>query len=190
MGEKFKEEMTVLDYGCGGVRYVDFISQRLKTFKYYGIEPPNGTTKATIEDLKIRCKNDSRIELGYIGEEIESKAYKESDVIVLGSIFTHLKFDKFNEICDKFVKYMKRDCSIVFSVFLSNEEHVRGKNNCYGQKDCWSQSYYIKNKIEDYATERGMSLKLKETFTSKHDKFQEVHQIFEMKFKWLVPFLY
>ena len=38
MGEYFKEQMIVLDYGCGSARYGNFLSYRVKDFEYYGID--------------------------------------------------------------------------------------------------------------------------------------------------------
>ena len=38
MGDKYKEGMRVLDYGCGSARFSNFLSKRLKEFYYIGLE--------------------------------------------------------------------------------------------------------------------------------------------------------
>ena len=47
--DKFKEGFTVLDYGSGAGILSNFLSERLKDFNYYGLEPDSNHGKERIE---------------------------------------------------------------------------------------------------------------------------------------------
>ena len=57
MGERFKEGVTILDYGCGCARLFNFITGYLKDFKYYGTEP---TGSKELEKAKSFFEDDPR----------------------------------------------------------------------------------------------------------------------------------
>jgi len=150
MGSFFKEGLKVLDYGCGAARYANFLSMRLKDFKYYGLEVKGGTSEKVINDLvKPLFQYDKRIELGTIEEKF-SDVIKEVDVVLLGSVFTHISFDFFKECMRKFEPVLKRKGCVVFSVFLTEEEHFYIGKNGYGLENCYSRAFYNEKIFNDY----------------------------------------
>jgi len=155
MGEYFKEGMKILDYGCGSVRYANFLSEQFKKFKYYGIEIKGGSSAGELMNVVAPKFVDKRIKLGLIDDDIEFEAYDNVDVVVLGSIFTHLAFhggknNSFVGIMDKIKKVVYKGGIIVFSTFIDETEHTNGGGNAYAIKDCYGLSYYTLENIDKY----------------------------------------
>lgn len=162
LGDNFREGMTVFDYGCGGARYLNFIHQRLDNYRYYGLEKKGGDGELVVNALgRMFSDSDvSNVHFGLLGDELEEEALRESDAVILGSIFTHLKFDKFIEIFDKFLPLLNRGGVVSFSVFLAEELCVVGDCGCYGIEDCYSVSYYTVKHMRNYF--RSVDVKLTE----------------------------
>jgi SAM-dependent methyltransferase len=188
MGEFFTEGLKILDYGCGGGRYANFISQRIKDFTYYGIEPNGGESAIAIEELKNH-RLPANVRFGYITDEIEKEAIDTVDVVALGSIFTHLVFetddespngDSFVTICDKFKPVIDRGGIIVFSVFIDDVVRTQGGAGAYGILRCYGWSYYTLEVMNDYCEKRGLKITEGDNFLA-----QEVndHRIFRMEKK-------
>src|SRR5438105_3164612 len=98
MGDRYGEGMKILDYGCGYARFFNFLTGRLKDFTYYGLEAPDSATghgQRCIHFAKTSFGADRRGKFGFVGSELETEALREVDVILLGSIFTHLSFETF-----------------------------------------------------------------------------------------------
>jgi len=150
MGNHFKEGMIILDYGCRTGRYCHFLSQWLKNFKYYGIEIKGGESEILMSEANNQIGHDPRVEFGLIGDSIESKSISESNVILLGSIYTHLKFETFVDLNDKFLPVIDRGGIIIFSILLSEKYKVVGSGGAYGVKDCYGVAYYKKDMLDDY----------------------------------------
>lgn len=155
MGDFFKEGMKILDYGCGYAGYANFMSVYLKDFLYYGIEPKTSSRAELILD---RQNVDKRVKLGLIGSDIEKEAYKVCDVILLDSIFTHLVFEDFEEIMDKFKPVLDRDGIVVFSVWLKDKNYVEGISNDYEVEGCYKRSFYTLKSIDQYCENNNLEL--------------------------------
>jgi len=164
LGDFFKEGMKVLDYGCGNARYCNFISERLGDFTYYGVEPPGSPlSDAAIENGR-KAYNRPYVKLGFIGDDVEAEALATVDAVVLGSIFTHLLFDEFHKICDKFKPILDRGGKVVFSVFIDQFYRWQLPNTAYAHSECYSAVWYTENQLKNYCQKNKYALELKETF--------------------------
>lgn len=165
MGNKFKEKMVLLDYGCGSARFCNFMSKRLKDFSYYGIEKPGGEKNGekAIEYARMCFGYDKRITLGLIGDEVEKEAIEKAEVVLLLSIFTHLTVEEMNAIMDKLLPIIQRGGSIVFSAFIRDEYSV-GKGGGYGFADCYSAVYFTKEQFKEMEKRLGIRIAEIDTF--------------------------
>jgi len=165
LGEVFQEGIRILDYGCGNARYCNFLSERLANFTYYGIEPPGSSvSENAIMRASLAYGHKPYVKLGFIGDAVEQEALTNVNVVILGSIFTHLLFDKFEEICDKFRPVLARGGRVVFSVFTDEHYRCQFPDNLYQHKGCYSAVWYTPEMLKDYATKRVLLIQLKETF--------------------------
>src|SRR5207248_2040734 len=116
MDESFRAGMTVLDYGCGAGRYAHFLRQRLKGFRYFGLEKPGSTFKHGEKSIKIARRLFRwvpRIRFDLIGSRLESVALERADLVVLGSVFTHVDLDEMQLILRKLQPVIARGGKIV-----------------------------------------------------------------------------
>jgi len=179
-GEKWREGVAVLDYGCGGARFANFLSRRLQDFRYVGVEPESGApidescaTKAGPTNLQL-CEttfgHDPRVRFGAIGSEVELDALAHVDVIVAGSVFTHLPFRFFEQVMDKFRGTIARGADLVFSVFLGDAYSQNGGPGLYGVENCWTWVVYTRAMLDELA-ER-LDVKVEETGTFQGGYFE------------------
>ena len=156
-GPRFAEGVKVLDYGCGGARFANFLSRRLLDFVYIGVEPPNGSpldnhTCTNLQLCEATFGHDSRVRFGTIGSDLEAEAIERiADVIVAGSIFTHLPFSAFREIVGKFQSALQRGGDFVFSVFIGDEYIHHGNPGLYGVANCWPAIVYTQALLDELA---------------------------------------
>ena len=145
---------TILDYGCGYAGLANFISGMIQNFKYYGMEIKGSESNESFENNKRLYSNDNRISLGYIGSDIEREALKESNIVILGSIFTHLKWGDFERVMAKFEGIIEEDGEVVFSVFLDDKYRVNGDGGVYGVLNCYALVYYTKQELNEFCNSR------------------------------------
>lgn len=153
MGKHFHEGLVVLDYGCGGARYANFLSGRLQEFTYYGVEPRDTQVgywepRNAIEVAKEKLGHDPRIHLGYVGSELEREAISNANVALLGSIFTHLKIEKSLEILDKLMPILDRG-AIVFTVIFDSKYHW-DSSGAHGVEECYTAVYNTPDQYDTY----------------------------------------
>ena len=173
LNENFKEEMCVLDYGCGAARLANYLSFRLKDFTYYGLDVENSQSRNTIQKFSVQLK-DSRVKLGFIEHPIEKEALNIVDSVVLGSVFTHLKFDYFKTICDKLLPILNAGGVVSASVFLSDKYNVPATGGRYAIKDCYQKVFYTTEQIDQYCSENGLKWSIEEEFLA---QFVNLHKI-------------
>ena len=160
-GKHFKEGVKVLDYGCGAARYCNFLSGHLKDFTYYGVEPMGGGPYSIYQDVESISETgialareaygqDPRIHLGFIDSPVETEAIDNVDVVLLGSIFTHLDGKQFELIMTKLLPVVERGGCIVFSCFLAKKHKVNGPG-AYGFKDTYQMSWLTKQQLTSFA---------------------------------------
>lgn len=172
----FKEGLKILDYGCGNGRLFNFISGRLKDFTYYGVEHPD--SDGNIEIPKSLFGRDNRFNVDYIDSPFETKAINKVDCVVLGSIFTHLRFSEFERVCDKFKPILERSGVIVFSVFIADMYIVEGVGGAYGVKECYGRVFYTMEQLRDYCKKNDLKIKEYPEYDAQYGA--NIHRIFKI----------
>jgi len=180
-GQKYGEGLQILDYGCGGARMANFLARRLRSFRYIGVEPETGAPLGDNEHTNLHlCEaafgHDPRVRFGAIGSDVEADALAHVDIIVAGSIFTHLPFREFREVSEKFRDALARGADFVFSVFIEAEYGHYGERGIYGVPTCWSYINYTQAMIDELAAELAVSIVETGTFRGGYFK----HHILRM----------
>src|SRR5258708_1881971 len=121
LGPSFSEGIRLLDYGCGAGRLCNFISQRLRDFHYFGLEPATHFGEMGIGFANDNFGADPRVSFGSISSPLEKKAIDTATAVVLVSVFTHLAFSNFERICDRFALILLKGGVVSFSAFLADE---------------------------------------------------------------------
>ena len=177
MGARFRDGMTVLDYGCGAGRYAQFLRERLASFAYVGVEKPHGATRhgeRSIEAASRIFRDDGRVAFGLIGDPVEADGIARADIAVLGSVFTHVDFDELRRILAKLRPIVERGGSIVFSIFIDDGYRLEGPG-AYGFPDCYGRAWFTRDQLRRACDAIGCHAAEAETFVA-----QEInlHRIF------------
>lgn len=176
--DKFIENFSVIDYGCGAGILVNPISERLDNFTYYGLEPINGDGPARLS-LGKKLFVDPRINFGFIESDFETIINNKIDTIILISIFTHLTIDDIIITLDKLIKIFDTnpDSSIVFSCFIEKNRRLVG-HSPYIWERFYGESYITLKDLEIYCDNHNLKL-------TKHMDFIAMgghnHQIFKIE---------
>jgi hypothetical protein len=155
---KFKDGLTIIDYGCGAGILANFISARLKDFIYYGLEPDSDHGTERI-NLAMDSFQDNRVEFGFIDEYDYLIDENKIDAVVLISIFTHFKIDKICEILDNVIKVFDKspDATVIFSCFPAEVARVD-----YDQPNInegfYGASYIKLEELENYCHSKNLIL--------------------------------
>jgi cyclopropane fatty-acyl-phospholipid synthase-like methyltransferase len=180
MGDFFKDGMKILDYGCGAGRFYNFLSRKIKDFSYIGVEKPCSNHQfgeKSIETARKIFEKDKRGKFGLIGTELEDDAIASVDVVVLGSIFTHISYTNMQIVCDKFLSVLDRGGAVVFSIFIEDKYREKGAGE-YGLKNSFRSVFYTKDQILSYCQKRSVKINEVELFVSPSGKN---HKIFRME---------
>jgi 2-polyprenyl-3-methyl-5-hydroxy-6-metoxy-1,4-benzoquinol methylase len=165
MKEKYGDGMKILDYGCGTGRFANFLSKRLKNFKYIGLEKAGGTTywgETSVRDGLINAGHDDRFRLGFTESLLEKKAIEESDVVLLCSVFTHTTIEETHRIISKLMPIVNRGGRVVFSMIHADTYSLNG--SLYGFDQCYEVTYNTKEQVEEIARKFNANVKLEEEF--------------------------
>lgn len=122
MGDRFREGMAVLDYGCGSGRYANFMARRLENFRYWGVEPPKMVGHFR-RFWKI-YRPHQHIRMGAIGSEVEADAIDQANVALLISVMTHLPHEALLPLLQKFSPIFDRGGCMVFSCYLAEKSEL------------------------------------------------------------------
>lgn len=162
-GKFFKDGLTILDYGSGNARLANFISSKLKNFNYYGLEPDKSPH---IESSPLYNKF-NQIKLGFIGSDLEREALEKSEIVILGSVFTHLEWVDSCKILDKFSNILKNnDGYVIFSCFLDKKYRcVKAKHYKYVKNQkTYHYVYITEDMIRKYCDDHSLNYEISKNY--------------------------
>ncbi len=171
-GDRFEEGLRLLDYGCGYGRFFNFLTGRLAEFTYYGLEVADsaiGHGHGCVAYARETYGADPRGHFGLIGSELEAKALDDADVVLLGSIFTHVDFPTFEALMGKFLPVVARGGAIVFSVLHAERYACIGPGK-YGVAASYHETRYTRRQVADFFRELPVTLIEAEWFQSPVDR--------------------
>ena len=156
--DDFKENFSIIDYGCGAGILSNFISERLDKFKYFGLEPSTGWGPQRIETGK-KYLNDPRVTFDFVENYDKIIQSNKIDAVVLISVFTHLAIEDSLGILDKLKKVFdcNREASIVFSCFTS-ENPTLGELQANINSNYYRDSYIKFSQLKEYCDNNQLSL--------------------------------
>ena len=129
---ELEENDHVFDYGCGNARLANFMSTRLVNFTYYGLEMNTGHGRFHDENAKRWLGADPRITLGYLDDESAFQdALVSSNVVILGSVISHLGVDDAMVVFRRLKSVLHRCGRIVFSCMVAEENQVSKRRDVY-----------------------------------------------------------
>ena len=164
MGDKYKEGMKILDYGCGSARVCNFLSKRLIDFNYIGLERVESDYCRNCINKAIELfKKDPRVEVGYIDTDLDRKAIATCDTVLLLSVFTHTTIEETERILIKLLPVIERGGNIVFSM-IHGDSYKLGKDNTYGFKDNYRITYNTIQQVDELKTKLRVNIDLIDTF--------------------------
>jgi hypothetical protein len=142
---------------------------------YYGLEHPQSALQGFAE--KSFIFKDDRCKYGLMGSDVEKEALKQAEFVVLGSVFTHLAKEDFEEIMNKFDPILDKAGEVLFSVFLADEYQSPDEGGIYGVKNCRGIVYYTEDYLEDWAEKNNLKLEYSNEFLAQG---QHLHKIFKV----------
>lgn len=175
--KKFVDGFSVLDYGCGAGILSNVISERLRFFNYYGLEP-NSIHGVDRISLGKQSFNDDRVYFGLINDDLETILSKKIDSIILISVFTHLIIDDVKIILDNLSKVFDTnpECDIVFSCFISDIDSVENH-----QPHIWERFYNVsrikESDLLEYCNDKKLKLTKHISFTAQGGYIHEIYKI-------------
>lgn len=145
-----KEDITILDYGCGCGRLANYISSKIENFTYYGLDTSWGYGQLGIECAKANY-SDPRTHFGFIESnskvisELEKEAIAKADLVVLGSVLTHLPLKSGLAVLRKFWPVLSRGRNVSLSAFWADKETFGTTIS----EDYYSHVIYSKDDIDN-----------------------------------------
>lgn len=180
IGEDFKEDIKLLDFGCGHARFANFMSGHLKSFNYWGFdvripEGEKGIINA-IENLK-----DPRVKVSFIAEapQLFQEAVENANVGLVASLFMHVPFATFCETIEMLTPIIDRGGKIVYDLFTTEAATYHQEQIYYGveyYRDC----KYNMSDVKEFLSSK--KLKSDYVLNYSHDDIF-IHEIYNLRRK-------
>ena len=153
--QQFQDGFKILDYGCGAGILANFISNRIDSFTYVGLEPNNQHGNERIAVGK-KFFNDERVTFGFIDDVQDLNV--DFDCIVLISVFTHLTIENTYKTLDQLLSVVgEQDTKIIFSCFISDSYQLILPQPSIAE-DFYGITRIKMNQLTDYAESRSLKL--------------------------------
>ncbi len=125
-------DRTLLDIGCGPLRFGAFILSELGEGRFVGVEPFGKYVKIA-RTLAKRLGDEGRVEI------IQSKDFGfpldlSVDFAMCHAVFTHLSSEQIEACLDRLAKVMKPGAPFVFTYNLSGTEKQVHRGRLYGEE--------------------------------------------------------
>jgi hypothetical protein len=152
-----REGMVVMDYGCGNGRCGNYLSGCLTDFTYIGLEPntPHGQNMV---EYGGSTYTDGRFKFGFCDSDLEKEYVPRTDVVYLGSVFTHTDIAETYRILDKLRPVMSRGAA-VFSFIPGTRYQAQG-TNAYDIPNGRVMTINTMVQFTEYARTRAVGLEL------------------------------
>lgn len=173
MRERFKEGVSILDYGCGGGRLFNFMTGYLKDFTYYGAEPEESRE---MKVAKGYFEKDPRSVFLSCEDSLKSKDAMSCDAVILGSIFTHLLEDHCEKILNNLLPVIENGGMIIFSALFKLNGKVRSPG-AHGMKDCYGIVYQRNAWIEEIKKKYSFNIEEAGDFETGHGVIQQIFRM-------------
>jgi SAM-dependent methyltransferase len=173
----FKENLSIIDYGCGAGILSNFISERLDKFTYFGLEPSTGWGPQRIETGR-KYFNDPRVNFGFTEDYKTIIQNNKIDAVILISVFTHLHIEDSFSILDelKTIFDYNKNASIVFSCFTSDSPRIGVLEN-YINSNYYSDSFIELKELKDYCKNNNLNLTKWMDFVAQSGHTHEIFKI-------------
>lgn len=157
MGGRFREGMILTDWGCGSGRFFNFMTGWLERFTYYGIEIDTPHGREMLLKAQSQFFSDSRSFFNFTDSSMAASALMQSDVLLLGSVFTHLEVEELDRIFPRFIPLIYRGGLVILTVILK-ERYRMAKRVAYGA-GARRWAWYTREQVEAFAKRRMLHLK-------------------------------
>jgi hypothetical protein len=185
----FKDTYNIIDWGCGYGRFLNYLlSKKIEKFKYYGFElrgENNGNVLINFCNKHYLKCNDSNkiIKFGFIDEDnIVNEAIKNCDILLLGSVFTHLNINDSINILKKFDNFITDGGKVVFSLITEKNIYKEIGPNCYNNDNniqTFGVVFHSDNEINLLNCNNRYKISLINIFETDHDI---KHNIYSLKY--------
>lgn len=154
----FKNNISILDYGCGNGALAYFLTKVLDNFTYYGLEPLN--SPSLLKNNK-KLRQNKMVNLKFITDDNLKIAIDNTRFAILGSVFTHLEWKDSCDILDKLVPIIKNGGKIIFSCFLNNKYILYDNQHYeYVKINTYHKVHITTTMIEDYCLKNSIKMTL------------------------------
>jgi hypothetical protein len=147
--------------------------------RYFGLEKPGSTFKHGEKSITIARRLFRwvpRIRFDLIGSRLESAALERADLVLLGSVFTHVDVDELQLILRKLQPVVARGGKIVFSIFTADTYRLEDKG-AYGFENCYGRVWFTEKQLRDLCDGNGWVVTEKDTFVAQD---VNLHRIFAL----------
>jgi SAM-dependent methyltransferase len=155
--DNLKEDLVIVDCGCGNGRLAHYISKKIDNFEYIGIEVSSPHGEEMIDFARENFA-DERTSFDIVGSDLERHGIETADLVVFGSVFTHTTIEDTYEILDMYAPVIERGGKFVFSALISSA-YLLGNAPAYSDR-AYNVVYNTLDQYDEYADRNNLQLNL------------------------------